>query len=213
MKVQGNCGIKTQTGYAQLASTARIRQDIPALGRRIAHKVAEERIFRRGRAIGAKAAEEKAIAAVQKETDAFVSGKEGQKGANQRQKPNLRDIEEMPSFLGEARVVRGAVEYAGKGLGEPPAVLGVGDEGAPEMGDALEAAERLDWSSVRLAAGLFLFFFLDLFAISRATSDEDRRSARQAGGRRETRAAPVRRGEHRREDPGVWRRTDRKSVV
>jgi hypothetical protein len=136
---------KTQTGYAQLASTARIRQGIPALGRRIAHKVAEERIFRRGRAIGAKTAEEKAIAAVQNETDAFVSGKEGQKGANQRRKPNLRDIEEMPSFLGEARVVRGAVEYAGKGLGEPPAVLGVGDEGAPEMGDALEAAERLDW--------------------------------------------------------------------
>lgn len=150
MEVQGNCGIKTQTGCPKLVTTAGAGQDNPTLSCRIAHEVAERRDTGRRRALGsgerANTAEEKAIAAVQNVADALVTGEEGQRGANQLSPiPSPPNIGEVPSFLGEARVVARGVEHAGEGLGEPPAVVGVGDEGAPVPGDALEVAERLDW--------------------------------------------------------------------
>lgn len=50
----------------------------------------------------------------------------------------------MAGRFGEALVAGGGVEEAGEGLGQPLAVVGVGDEAAPRRRDALEAADRLD---------------------------------------------------------------------
>jgi hypothetical protein len=77
--------------------------------------------------------------------------------------------------LGEALAAGGGVEEAGEGLGQPLAVLGVGDEATPVLGDAPEAAYRLTGSrdristirsSVRRVAGFLLFLFLEPAAMA-----------------------------------------------
>lgn len=112
---------------------------MPAPSSWVAHDVAEHRIRRRALCPGG-TAEKETIAGIH-DGDIIIPGHEGKGVTDQGRPACLTEIDESPCL---APAVRRVEKEAGEGLGEPVAVVGVGDEAAPVRGDALAAAERLD---------------------------------------------------------------------
>jgi hypothetical protein len=152
MEVWGNSGIETQTGGPQLVVTVKatrdgVGQDMPGPGSWVANDVAARRRQRtRGRELGLGGTAEKEAVAGIHDGDILIPGHEGKWATDQGRPLCLPEIGESP------RPVRCAVDEAGKGLGEPPAVVRVRDEAAPAPRDALGAAERLDGHLRQVAA-------------------------------------------------------------
>lgn len=139
------CGrVEAQRRGGDLAAVlAGVGQHGPLVGGGVAHDVAE-----RADPVGdvVAAAEEEAVAGVEQFDGHAVVGQEGEGGVEGSAAAVPREAGVAEGQL-QPPLARGAgaaaVEEAGKGLGQPLAVVGVVDEPQPVLRDALAAAERL----------------------------------------------------------------------